>query len=86
MNYLSVEILGYIAGLISTLAFFPQVLKVWKTNSTNDLSMAMYILYLISLILWSVYAWVIHAYSLLLTEVITALLVGYIIVKLINKN
>ena len=46
----------------------------------------MYILYLISLILWSVYAWVIHAYSLLLTEVITALLVGYIIVKLINKN
>ena len=86
MNYLSVEILGYIAGLISTLAFFPQVLKVWKTNSTNGRSIAMYILYLISLILWSVYAWVINAYSLLLTEVITAILVGYILVKLTKKT
>jgi len=32
-----VEFLGMLAGLISTVAFIPQVLKVWRTESTKDI-------------------------------------------------
>ena len=80
------ELLGYIAGLISTLSFLPQVLKVWRSNHTNGLSIGMYTLYATSLALWSVYAWLIGSYALLITEVITGLLVGYILVKLVQRT
>ncbi|MBW8309714.1 MAG: hypothetical protein K0M45_08810 [Candidatus Paracaedibacteraceae bacterium] len=59
--------------------FFPQVLKVWKTRSTKGLSLEMYILYLLGLILWAVYAWLIDSVSLLITELVTGIFVFYIL-------
>ena len=33
--------LGYLAGFLTTSAFLPQVIKAWKTKSTQDLSLGM---------------------------------------------
>ena len=87
MAYLSpTEILGYIAGLISAVSFFSQVLKVFNGHSIKGLSLGMYTLYLISLFLWAVYAYLIEAHALLATEVVTGVLVGYILLKIISKD
>jgi len=75
----SIEILGLLAGFISTISFFPQVLKVWKTQSTKGLSLGMYILYLLGLILWAAYACLIDSVSLLITEIVTGIFVFYIL-------
>jgi len=32
------SIIGYFAGAITTIAFVPQFIKIWKTKSTKDLS------------------------------------------------
>ena len=82
----NIEFLGLLAGLISTISFFPQVIKVWKTGSTHDLSLGMYILYLIGIILWGIYAWFIESSSLLITEIVTSFLVAYILIKKIKNS
>ena len=50
-----VETLGLLAGLASTVSFLPQAFKVWKTGYTKGISRGMYILYFLSLVLWSFY-------------------------------
>lgn len=82
---INVEIIGCMAGILSTISFFPQVLKVWKTNSTKGLSLWMYILYASSLVMWGAYAWLINSYSLLITEGVTGLFVGYILLKMLKE-
>jgi MtN3 and saliva related transmembrane protein len=51
-----IDILGYAAGILVVLSLLPQVIKSWKTKSTGDISLARYIIYVIGLILWIVYA------------------------------
>lgn len=87
MSHLSpTELIGYLAGLISTLSFLPQVLKVWRGHATNGISIGMYTLYAVSILLWGIYAWLIGSYALLVTEVVTGFLVGYILVKLVQRT
>ena len=50
-----IEILGYIAGTMSSLVFLPQVIKTWKTKSANDISLVMFLFATASVVLWLVY-------------------------------
>jgi MtN3 and saliva related transmembrane protein len=50
-----VLILGYIAGFFTTISFLPQVIKTWKTKSTKDISLIMFILFVLGISLWFVY-------------------------------
>lgn len=87
MPYTSpIELLGYIAGVISAVAFLPQVFKVFNGENIKGLSLEMYTLYFISLVLWAVYAYLIDAHALLLTEAVTGIMVSYIIFKIIKKT
>jgi MtN3 and saliva related transmembrane protein len=53
------EMLGFVAGLFSTVSFIPQVYKTYKTKSAKDVSMPMFIIYSISVFLWIIYGiWV----------------------------
>jgi MtN3 and saliva related transmembrane protein len=47
--------LGLVAALCSTIAFLPQVIKVWRTRSTQDISREMFLLIVTSATLWLVY-------------------------------
>jgi MtN3 and saliva related transmembrane protein len=52
----SVDILGYVAGILVVGSLLPQTIKSWKTRSTKDLSLWRYIIYIVGLILWVTYA------------------------------
>jgi len=71
--------LGTVAGVVSTLAFLPQVFKIWRTQSTKDISLGMYSLYSLGLLLWGLYALMIESWPLLMTEIITGVMTGYIL-------
>ena len=32
---------GYLAGFLTTISLVPQVIKIWKTKSADDFSLAM---------------------------------------------
>ncbi|MDR2191369.1 MAG: SemiSWEET transporter [Endomicrobium sp.] len=51
----SVEILGFIAGALTTCAFVPQVYKTYKTKSAKDVSMPMFVIFACGTISWVIY-------------------------------
>jgi MtN3 and saliva related transmembrane protein len=78
-----VEILGLVAGLFVALGLVPQILRVWKLRSAQEISLSFNLLSLIGTTLWLVYG-----LSLGLTSVVLwngandALLVLLLIMKL----
>ena len=53
MNF--IPIIGLIAGSFTTIAFFPQLVKVWKTRSTEDISLGMFSIFCVGVFLWFTY-------------------------------
>ncbi len=53
MNLL--DLTGYAAALCTTGAFVPQVIRVWRTRSTHDVSLRMFLILITGLLLWLVY-------------------------------
>jgi len=54
-----VDLIGYAAGICVVGSLIPQLIKSWKTKSTNDLSLARYIIYIVGVVLWMVYGFII---------------------------
>ena len=46
---------GYAAAFCTTASFVPQVLRVWRTRSTEDISLRMFLVLVAGLCLWVVY-------------------------------
>jgi MtN3 and saliva related transmembrane protein len=53
MDYITA--IGLVAAAFTTVALLPQLMKVWKTKSTRDISTGMFTLYSSGLLLWFVY-------------------------------
>ncbi len=71
---ISIEILGLIAGLLTTIAFIPQVFKTWKSKSADDVSITMFVLFISGVFLWCIYGWEIHAKPVFIANIITLIL------------
>jgi len=85
LDFLS-EYLGFLAGTLTTLAFLPQVLKVWSTKSTKDISLSMFFIFTTGVTLWLIYGIIIENFSLIFANAITLVLSGSILLaKLIFK-
>ena len=79
------ELIGFIAAVCTTFAFLPQVIKVWKTKQTKDLSLRMYTVMFIGICLWFVFGLRINSLSIILANVVTGFLV-FTIMLYIFKN
>ena len=74
MNLIS--LMGFIAGALNTFCYLPQVIKIWRTKETKDLSLLMYIALTVGTILWFAYGlalsqppiWVANGIALILTS------------------
>jgi MtN3 and saliva related transmembrane protein len=50
MDY--VTLLGLVAAALTIIAFFPQLIKVWRTKSTRDISLGMFSIFCVAVFLW----------------------------------
>ncbi len=66
-----VTILGLIAGTLTTISFWPQLNKTWKTKSAEDLSLGMLLTFTTGVLLWLVYGLYLHALPIILTNLVT---------------
>lgn len=81
-----IEIIGFLAGAFTSISFLPQVIQVWKTRSTKDLSMSMFIVFSAGLILWLIYGITMQQLPIILANGVTLFLALIIIVfKIIYK-
>ena len=80
------ELIGFIAAVCTTFAFLPQVIKVWKTKQTKDLSLRMYTVMFIGICLWFVFGLRINSLSIILANVVTGFLVFTIMVYIFKNK
>ena len=78
MNY--VEVIGFAAGIGTTIAFLPQVIKIWKTKSTKDISLIMFVVFSIGVFLWLVYGILIDSIPVIIANFITFILTFIILI------
>ena len=68
------QIIGFIAGILTTVAVLPQLIKSWKTKKVMDISPFMFVLLLGGVGMWVVYGIVKNDYPIILTNGISFLL------------
>lgn len=76
---IKIEIIGLIAACLTTISFVPQVYRIWKTKSAESVSLTMFLLFFTGVLLWVVYALYIESLSMIIANVVTALLAMVII-------
>lgn len=78
MDY--VELIGSVAGICTTICLVPQVLKVRKTRRTEDLSLLMYVVFVIGIFLWLIYGLFINSTPIIAANAVTLLFGLYILI------
>ena len=72
--------IGFIAAILTTVSFVPQVLKVWRTRSAKDISLGMYSLFTLGIAIWLVYGVLIDSWPVILANLVTLILAGSVLV------
>lgn len=80
MEAFAIKLLGFAAATCTTLAYAPQFVKVWKTRSTEDISLAMLLVMVLGLVLWLTYGLLSGDAPLVAANAITIVLAGGILV------
>lgn len=82
MNFYA-SIIGFVAATLTTIAFVPQVIKVWRSRSARDVSLGMYILFSTGVAVWLLYGFLISSWPVILANAITLMLaIAVIVMKL----
>jgi MtN3 and saliva related transmembrane protein len=72
MNF--INILGLVAGTLTTIAFVPQLLKTWQSRSASDVSLEMLIIFSTGVSLWIIYGSLIQSLPVVLANLVTLVL------------
>ena len=74
------DAIGIVAGVLTTLAFVPQVIRVWRTRSARDLSLASFAIFTAGVALWMIYGVAIDALPVIVANAVTLVLAAAILV------
>ncbi len=79
MEAFAIKLLGFAAATCTTLAYAPQFVKVWRTRSTEDISLGMLLVMVLGLVLWLLYGLLTGDAPLVAANAITIVLAGGIL-------
>jgi MtN3 and saliva related transmembrane protein len=83
----AINLLGFVAGALTTLSFLPQVHKAWTTRSCNDLSLGMLLAFGAGVLLWLIYGLRLRAAPIIVANAVTlALILVLIALKVRFRN
>jgi MtN3 and saliva related transmembrane protein len=75
----NVNLLGLIAGALTSFGFFPQLVKTWRTKSAKDVSLWMYLISCTGILLWLIYGLIISSAPLIAANTVTLLIASAIL-------
>ncbi len=75
-----ITVLGLLAGVLTTLSFLPQVIKAWKSRSTRDISLGMFLMFCTGVLLWIIYGILVADAPVIAANVLTFLLAATILI------
>jgi MtN3 and saliva related transmembrane protein len=70
------DLIGYLAGILLTLCFLPQILKTYQLKQADEVSMLMLLLSLASAIFYEIYSWSLELWPVFIMNGIFSLLVA----------
>jgi MtN3 and saliva related transmembrane protein len=70
------DLIGYLAGILLTLCFLPQIFKTYQLKQADEVSMLMLLLSLASAIFYEVYSWLLELWPVFIMNGIFSLLVA----------
>ncbi len=86
MHLSLIDAIGFVAGILTTAAFIPQVMKSWTTRDLAGISLSMYGLFTVGVALWLIYGIALDSWPIILTNAITLVLAGGVLfLKIIHK-
>ena len=71
--------LGLLAGTMTTLAYLPQLVRVWRSKSAEDISWAMLIILCTGIVMWLVYGTYVHDVPLIAANMLTLVFTSIIL-------
>ena len=75
---------GSAAATLTTTAFIPQAWKVWRTRHTADISLVMYALFTFGVALWLFYGILLGSWPIIISNCITLVLAGAVLLMKIK--
>lgn len=79
LDFVHPDVIGGVAAVLTTIAFLPQVLKSWRSGSTRDVSLGMFLILNTGIILWLIYGLVLGSLPLIFANAVTLFLTGTIL-------
>ena len=73
------SLVGFAAGFLTTVAFIPQVLKIWRTRSAEDVSLATFLAFTLGVALWLAYGILSKEPPIIVWNGVTLVLAGAIL-------
>lgn len=67
----AIELLGFVAGTLTTLAFLPQVVQVWRTRRVDDINLTTFSAFVAGVALWLVYGILLGSPSVVASNLVT---------------
>ena len=69
-----IEVLGIVAGTLTTISFLPQLVKIVKNKSAKDVSLLMFLVFTLGILLWLVYGILTLTLAIIIANSITIVL------------
>jgi MtN3 and saliva related transmembrane protein len=77
------ESIGSVAAVCTTIAFLPQLVRVWRRKSADDISLSMFLIFSTGVALWLVYGLRINSPPMIAANTVTLILaIGILVLKL----
>lgn len=80
------DLIGYIAAILTTVAFIPQAWLVWRTRSADGVSLGMYSLFTVGVLFWVAYGFMLQAWPIVIANLITLALAGFILTMKVRNS
>jgi MtN3 and saliva related transmembrane protein len=68
MNYVTIEMIGLIAGIFTSIGFVPQLVKGFRVKKLDDISYYMPTLLAIGMTLWFTYGFLINSIAVMVAN------------------
>jgi MtN3 and saliva related transmembrane protein len=79
MDHVAISVLGTVGTILSTVSLMPQVIRTWRTRSTDDISAAWLLVALAAMAVWIAYGSLIDAPAIILVNVLSVFQCGSIL-------
>lgn len=80
MSRMPIDIIGYVAAVLTTVAFVPQALTSWRTRDLSGVSLPMYSIFTAGVAMWLAYGVMLGSWPIIIANTVTLALSGAVLV------